>query len=601
MGVRDFISVIKDVPTLLKLKKGLGYRPKTEKDSIILSLERNVESFGDHPAIMFEGTTLTWKELNAQANRFANTLKAEGIGKGDVVSLFMENRIEFISCALAIQKIGAVAAMINTNLHGASLQHCITATNSRLCIFGSELSDGIEGVRDSLEMDSESGYLGVPDTDGKLPDWCRNLVQASHNQSESNPVDSKEIQLGDVAMYIFTSGTTGLPKAAVMGHRRFLQTATLSATAGLHCTADDRIYICMPLYHGTSLLIGAGAAITSGACMFLRRRFSASSLLGEVREHNINCMIYVGELCRYLMNTPRQPDDHVNPLTSLMGNGLRPDIWREFRKRFGIERITEFYGASEGNVAFANLFNKDETIGLTSSKVALLKYDVESAEVVRNENGFCIEADPGENGLLVGHINEEAEFEGYTDPSATEKKIMRNVLEQGDAWFNTGDLLKTVDVGFALGYSHYQFVDRVGDTFRWRSENVSTNEVAEIINQNQQVFICNVYGVPLPEAEGKAGMVAVCLQENEDSLDVVEFSSFVESHLPSYARPVFVRVKQDLDTTGTLKLVKRDLQDEGFDLSRVSDPIYVCKPRENHYEPLEHEFAQKIASGEAGY
>lgn len=601
MGVGDIISVVKDVPVLLKLKRGMGYRPKTEKDSIIRSLENVVSTYGDRPAISFEGQTLTWNELNAQANRLANTLKSEGIAKGDVVSIFMENRIELISCTLAALKLGAVAAFINTNLRGASLQHCITVTNSRLCIFGAELTEGIEGVRESLDFDSQSGYFGVPDSGVDLPDWCRNLVQASHNQDDSNPADSNETQLGDVAFYIFTSGTTGLPKAAVMSHRRLLQSATLSAVAGLRCTEKDRIYLCMPLYHGTALVIGAGAAITSGAEMFLRRKFSASNLLDEVREHKINCLIYVGELCRYLMNTPRKPDDHDNPLVRLMGNGLRPDIWSDFRERFGIERITEFYGASEGNVAFANLFNKEATIGLTSAKVALLKYDVSNNEVLRNEDGYCIEADPGEAGLLVGHINQSAEFEGYTDPNATEKKIMRNVFDDGDAWFDTGDLLKTVDVGFALRMPHYQFVDRTGDTFRWRSENVSTNEVAEIINGHNQILVCNVYSVPIPATEGRAGMAAVCLNEGVNSLDIDEFSKFVENQLPSYARPVFIRVQRDMDMTGTMKLVKKDLQAEGYDLVKVSDPIYVCKPRSNFYEPLDQAFAESIASGEAGY
>ena len=285
----------------------------------------------------------------------------------------------------------------------------------------------------------------------------------------------------------------------------------------------------------------------------------------------------------------------------MIGNGLRPDIWLPFKERFGIKRITEFYGASEGNVAFANLLNKDRTIGMTASEVALVAYDVDADEIVRDGDGRCVRVKPGEPGLLLGQINEEAVFEGYTNAEATEKKILRNALADGDAWFNTGDLLREVDAGFTLGYPHYQFVDRVGDTFRWKSENVSTNEVGEIINGFDGIQFSNVYGVEVPGADGRAGMAALTLEPGVETLDTETFSRYVESELPAYARPVFLRVQSDIDVTGTFKMLKGNLKKEGYDLNQVTEPLYVMKPGTTAYERLDAAFAQKISAGQAGY
>ena len=362
-----------------------------------------------------------------------------------------------------------------------------------------------------------------------------------------------------------------------------------------------RLYICLPLYHGTGLLIGCGAAFASGASMFMRRKFSASNFLAEVREHQTTCLIYIGELCRYLVNAKALPDDHKNPLRRMIGNGLRPDVWLPFKQRFGIKRIAEFYGASEGNVAFANLLNKDRTVGMTTAEIALVQYDVDADEIVKDGDGRCIRVEPGEPGLLLGQINEEAVFEGYTNPEATERKVLRDALADGDAWFNTGDLLREVEVGFTLGYPHYQFVDRVGDTFRWKSENVSTNEVGEILNAFDGIQFCNVYGVEVPNADGRAGMAALMLEPGLEELDAEAFSGFVNGELPAYARPVFLRVQSDIDVTGTFKMLKGSLRKDGYDLSRIAEPVYVMKPGSGAYEPLNEEFAARIRIGEAGF
>lgn len=603
MGIVDTARTLSNLPTLLTLKKGMAPRPLTDTDCFGAQVQRNAEAFGDRIAFLFEGEQVTWSEFNALANRLAHTLSESGLKRGDTASVVMENRIEFLATIVALNKLGAVGALINTNLRGRQLIHCITVTDSKKCIFGEELADAIGEVKGELPLEEGSDYFFMPDKGATpAPNWSRDLLTESSEAPASNLPVTDEIQLGENCLYIYTSGTTGLPKAAVMSNRRFLQSTGLSHRALYRATEQDRFYVTLPLYHATGLMIGVGAAMSSGASSFIRRKFSASNFLPEVREHNTNLLIYIGELCRYLMNTPEKPDDADNPLHTMTGNGMRPDIWLPFKERFGIKRVSEFYGASEGNVAFANLLNKDCTVGMTSAKVALVQYDVDADEIVKTADGRCIEVPAGQPGLLLGHINEEAVFEGYTDPEATEKKILRNVLEDGDAWFNTGDLMRVVDdVGYTLGYDHYQFVDRVGDTFRWKSENVSTNEVGEIVNGFDGIKFCNVFGVEVPGADGRAGMAAVTLADGVDELDLAAFSSYVKQHLPVYARPVFVRVQPDLDVTGTFKMMKGDLKKQAYDLEQVEDPLFVLKPGSETYEPLDAEFAATIARGEGGY
>ncbi|NBC23912.1 MAG: long-chain-acyl-CoA synthetase [Gammaproteobacteria bacterium] len=606
MGIADVARTLAQVPTLLALKKGMQPQPLETKDGLGAMLERTAAEHGGRPAVIFEGREMSWGELNALANRYARVFKAQGLTRGQAASVLMENRIEFLATVLGLNKLGVTASLINTNLRGRPLIHCVTTTESNKLIFGAELTDAVAESKDELGLADGDDFLWVPDPTGNGADrppgnWAQDLAALAGQAGDDNLADTAEVVLGDSAFYIFTSGTTGLPKAAVLSNRRYLASATLSHKAGLKCSPKDRLYICLPLYHGTGLMIGVGAAISSGASMFIRRKFSASNFLDEVRQHRTTCFIYIGELCRYLVNTPAKPDDHNNPLKRMMGNGMRPDVWPEFKQRFGIKRIAEFYGASEGNVAFANLLNKDCTVGMTSAVHALVRYDVDNDEIVRDEQGRCIEVEPGEPGLLLGQINPEAVFEGYTNQEATEKKIVRDAFEQGDAWFNSGDLMRQVDVGFTLGYPHYQFVDRVGDTFRWKSENVSTNEVGEIINGFDQVRFSNVYGVEVPGADGRAGMAALTLEDGVDQLDLDAFSEYVTGELPSYAVPIFLRVEPEIDVTGTFKMVKGKLREEGYDPDKVSDPLYVMQPGSNRYEPLDREFAQTILRGEAGY
>jgi citronellyl-CoA synthetase len=551
---------------------------------------------------VFEGQEVTWSEFNALANQYAHYLKSQGVQRGDTVSVIMENRIEFLALLVGVNKIGVTAGLINTNLTGKPLIHCITVTNSKKCIFGSEVSGALNEIKAELDLTEGEDYFEIADS-GLDPasNWAKDLAEGAAGASVENPEETSLITLGEIALYIFTSGTTGLPKAAVLSNRRYLTSADMAAMAGFKCTEKDRMYICLPLYHGTGLMVGAGAAMVSGASMFIRRKFSASNFLPEVRAHGCTLFVYIGELCRYLSNTEVQTGDHKNPLRSMMGNGMRPDVWLGFKKRFGIKRVAEFYGASEGNVAFANLMNRDCTVGMTSAEVALVEYDVDNDEIVRDAAGHCVLVQAGEPGLLLGKITKDTVFEGYTDPEATEKKIVRSALETDDEWFNSGDLMRTVDVGFTLGYPHYQFVDRIGDTFRWKSENVSTNEVGEIINGFDQIKFCNVFGVEIPGADGRAGMAAVTLQDGATALDLEAFSTFLRAELPAYAVPLFVRIQPDIDVTGTFKMVKGELRKQAYDVRAFEDPVYALLPGSQGYAPFDVAMLEKIEAREAGF
>ncbi len=598
-SLADNWRTLKDLVFLKRNQKLFVPSPFETKDGYALRIQAHAARAPDHPCIEFEGRSISYGELNALSNRMGRRLADCGLKIGDVAAVEMENSIEFLAVFLALNKLGVAASFMNTNLRGRQLAHCLSVSEPKVCIFGEELRAAVEEVKSDLALREGRDYFMVGDS--TTPNWAENLIQTQAEMSSENLAVTAEVTLRETSMHLFTSGTTGLPKAAIVSNRRAIFTSFGLARAGFRATPSDRMYVPLPLYHGTGLLVGALAAMVSGATVILRRKFSASQFWVEVRSSRATCLTYIGEILRYLMNQPERPDDRNHSVDRIVGNGLRPDIFKQFRQRFGIDRITEFYGASEGNIAFLNLLNKDCSIGFSTREFALASYDVEADVIRRDASGRVVPADLGEPGLLLGKITPETLFEGYTDTSATEGKIVRDVLESGDAWFNSGDLIREVDVGWTAGLKHYQFIDRVGDTYRWKSENVSTNEVGEILNTYPQVEISNVFGVPVPGAEGRAGMAALKLHEGA-YLDLKELSQHVNESLPSYARPVFIRVLREMQVTGTFKLKKTDLRDAGFDLDKVGgDPIYVIKPGSGEYEPLSREFLSVIQAGEAGY
>ena len=598
--MKEFIRMLGELKYMIPVLR-YQWPQADENASLAHSFQESTNTFGERPFVYFEEETWTYSEANKAANSFARYLSSNGVKHGDKVVLFMENRPYYAISLLALNKIGAIGVLINTSLTGDPLIHCINSSNSVKCIVGAERAQPLQEVLEDINISNKDDFLWVEDTNEyALPEWAINLKANLDFDDNENLDQTNQVTAKDVACYIFTSGTTGVPKAAILPNAKLVAAATNITMAGYRINHEDCMYNCLPLYHSTGLMLGLCAAINVGAASFIKRKFSASSFWQEANEFNTTAFVYIGELCRYLINKDPSEAELNNPIVSMVGNGLRPDVWDTFKERFDIDRIIEIYGASEGNALFMNLFNKNKTIGMTSAEVALLEYDVAEDEILKNDEGFCKKITNHDPGLLIVEIGPNAVFNGYTDKEASEKKILRDVFKVGDAWFNTGDLIKTVDVGFAFGKEHYQFVDRVGDTFRWRSENVSTNEVGEILNGYKDVNMANVYGVKVPGCEGRAGMAAFSLEDFE-GFNWLEFSEYVENNLPKYARPIFIRIIQEMDTTGTFKLKKNELRDDAFNISKVEDKVFCLKPSSNIYELLDGNWLDKINSEEAGY
>jgi fatty-acyl-CoA synthase len=600
-GVRFFARALPHLPRFA------SYRPDGSHNVGEL-LEDRAEEFGERPFVLFEDRRTTYAEHNAAANRVAHWAHAQGLRRGDVVALLMENRPEYLTTWMGLAKLGVKAALINTNLTGRTLRHALATSDARHLVLGAECIDRFRTTADDLERILEVWVDVEPGTGaegGDAEHWGVDLAEALAGQPGENPPAAwrEGLRSGDDLLYIYTSGTTGPPKAARFSHLRFISTGDLGAWAQ-DLSAIDVHYCALPLYHTAGGVMQLGAALFAGAGFALRRRFSASCFWDDVRAYDATAFQYIGEFCRYLVNQPERPDDRDHGVRVAVGNGLRPDIWPTFRNRFGIPRILEFYGATEGNVGFMNFENKEGSVGRYPSAILrrlmsnakIVRFDVETETHVRGPDGFCIECDANEAGELLGRIPDRdrgsGRFEGYTSKEATDKKVLRDVFEPGDAWFRTGDLLRRDAQGF------YYFVDRIGDTFRWKGENVSTQEVAEVLSGFPGLDMINVYGVEVPGADGRAGMVAFVPPEGAPPFDGRAFHAFVTEKLASYAAPLFVRVVESPELTGTFKLRKVTLQQEGFDPERVGDPILVRDDDARAYVPLTPARHRAIQRGE---
>jgi fatty-acyl-CoA synthase len=562
----------------------------TAPTSIADFLEAHAAAAPGRPAILQDDRVLTWGELDAAANRVARWALGLGVGRGDVVALLMENRPEYIVTWFGLAKLGVVTALINTNLRGHPLAHSLAVAEAKHLVLGSELREALETARPHLASAPEVWATGGP-TDG-----AHDLDAALAAQSPA-PVGREQrsgIVAGDKLFYIYTSGTTGLPKAANVSHARAMLMGG-GAAAAQRLTRDDRVYIALPLYHSAGGAMAAGAALLSGGSMALARKFSASRFWSDCVRYEATAFQYIGELCRYLVNSPPHPDERRHRLRVCIGNGLRPEVWEPFQTRFGIPRIIEFYGATEGNIALMNFDGKVGAVGRLPGFVRrlagthLVRYDVGSDTHVRGPDGFCIPCGPGEVGEAIGRISERLRFEGYTSAEATQKKVLRDVFEKGDAYFRSGDLLRADEDAYVY------FVDRIGDTFRWKGENVATSEVAEVMTVCPGVREVNVYGVAIPGHDGRAGMAALVVDE---SFDPARLAAQVARELPGYARPLFLRIQPELEITGTFKHRKVDLVAEGFDPARVADPLWFWDAERGGYVPLDGALHARLVGGQ---
>ncbi len=574
------------------------YSIKNENRELTLGtlIERNAERHGSRTAILFEDRVITWSELNGWANRIAQFFQAQGLTKGDAIAVCLENRPELLAVVAGAAKIGVACAMLNTSQKGKVLAHSINLIQPQRIVVGEELVASFEGLKPELNTGQDTPFLFLADTNtlnafGDAPEGFTNMATAVSAFNSDNPVLADPPRMGDTAIYLFTSGTTGLPKAAPGSHRKFVKAYGGFGLMSLAMEPDDVLYCTLPLYHGTALLVCWGSVLAGGSAIALRRKFSARAFWDDVRRYRATTFGYVGELCRYLLNQPAGEQDRDHPLTKMIGNGLRPSIWREFKDRFGIETVAELYASSEGNIGFSNFFNMDNTVGFSTAPYKLVKFHDGTRDPIRDDRGRMKEVAKGEPGLLIGEINKKWSFEGYTQQDATEKSILRDAFKKGDAWFNTGDVLKEI------GCRHLQFVDRMGDTFRWKGENVSTNEVENILDGSGLVEEAIVYGVEIPNTNGKAGMVTLVPQSNGHPFDVNELFAYLQANLPAYAIPVFVRVTHSIEKTGTFKYRKVDIQKAGYSLERGNDQVFAWLPKTDGYTRVTSELVQDISAG----
>lgn len=546
-------------------------------------IERACDQYPDEIAFEFDKKTLTYRQFDVLANRYAHWGHSLGLKPKDTVAVFLPNRLEYVAIWYGLSKIGVISALINNGLVGQGLTHCLNLSAASVCLVDETTLENYQAVRGQLARNQSLWCLNLARKDEKSD--LKSIDNALKGMSTVRPDEAirQDLRASDIALYIYTSGTTGLPKAARISHAR--AQLYMKAFAGLSkMRPKDSIYIVLPLYHATGGLCGVGAAILNGARVVIKKRFSASQFWQDISHHAITHFVYIGELCRYLVNAPPPSDvrlENNHKLKMVFGNGLRPEIWETFKSRFKIPEIIEFYGSTEGNVSLFNLDGKPGAIGrvpfLLKSRfnVRLIKYDIDQDMAVRGPKGLCVPCARDEIGEAIGKIADDARhsYSGYADKSATEKKILRDVFEKGDAWFRTGDLMRQDREGYLY------FVDRIGDTFRYKGENISTSEVAEYAAQVDGVLEAIVYGVEAPHHDGKIGMISLVISLE---FDLSAFLAHLKVRLPSYALPRFVRFLTTAETTGTFKYKKQDLIKQGFDIGTLTDEVFVLMAEEEY-------------------
>ncbi|OMC37757.1 long-chain-acyl-CoA synthetase [Mycobacterium sp. GA-1841] len=566
-------GLLMDAPVIVRgVLTGMMARP-TAKTSIGKVFQERAAQYADRVFLKFGDERITYREANETVNRYAAVLAAKGVGHGDVVGVMLRNSPDAVQLMLAIVKCGAVAGMLNYHQRGKVLAHSIGLLDATAVIAETDL---IEHV---TECGAEANGLMTVDE----------LRRLAATAPTTNPASTSAVLAKDKAFYIFTSGTTGMPKASVMTHYRWLRALAGFGGLGLRLHSDDTLYCCLPLYHNNALTVSVGSALNSGAALALGKSFSASRFWDEVISYDATAFVYIGEICGYLLNQPPKPTDRAHKVRVIVGNGLRPAIWDEFTQRFGIDRVCEFYAASEGNTAFVNVFNVSKSTGICPSPVAFVEYDADSGEPARGADGRLRKVKRGEPGLMLSKISALQPFDGYTDKSATEKKLVRNAFKEGDVWFNTGDLMRS------QGFGHAAFADRLGDTFRWKGENVATTEVEAAVASNPLIEECTVFGVEVPGAGGRAGMAAVQLKDGKE-FDGKALADAFYGHLPGYAVPLFIRVVPELAHTSTFKSQKVDLRKQGYG-SDIEDPLYVLAGRDEGYVPFYAEYPDEVTAG----
>jgi fatty-acyl-CoA synthase len=589
-NLADDIVFLRGALRILRMTTPIAKNPARVFPALI---EELAEKFGDAPALISQRERLSYRALSERANRYARWARRQNLGKGETVCILMPNRPEYMAAWIGITAMGGVAALINTNLLGTALAHCIDIVAPKHVLVATELAAEFSTARSLLKTTpkiwSHGGNNGDPRIDTEIDALPGHRLDASERAA---------LSIEDHALYIYTSGTTGLPKAANVNHYRVML-ASCAFAGVMNTTSADRMYDCLPMYHTVGGLVATGAVLLNGGAVVIREKFSVNEFWDDIVREQCTLFQYIGELCRYLVHAPPNPNESKHRLRMVCGNGLRPDLWEQFKTRFHIPHILEFYGATEGNVNIFNFEGKPGSVGRVPwfvahrFPIAVVKFDVERQRPIRNANGFCERCEPNELGEVIGRIVNDASkpgnrFEGYAAVDQNEHKILRDVFKKGDSWFRTGDLMRKDKRGY------FFFADRVGDTFRWKGENVSTTEVAEAINRFPGITDANVYGVTIPKYDGRAGMAAIVC---EGQCDLGALHAHLAANLPPYARPLFLRIQRRLDITGTFKQKKVDLVREGFNPLATKDPIFFSDPQANTYVPLDAAFYLRLENG----
>jgi fatty-acyl-CoA synthase len=556
---------------------------------------------GDKPALVSKHESLTYRELAERSRRYARWAMAQGIRKGDVVALLMTNRPEYVAIWLGIVRAGGTVALLNTNLAGPALAFCIDSVAPKHVIAAGDLVDTLSSADDYRKTALQVWLYGEVPAASPPREGHPRLDEAvgAFDGAPLSAAERPDLTIEDKALFIFTSGTTGLPKAANINHFRLMLAA--NGFAGLMNTGpDDCMYDCLPMYHTSGGVVATGAVLIGGGTVFIREKFSAREFWDDVARERCTLFMYIGELCRYLVNCPPHPLERAHRLRLCCGNGLRPDIWTTFQSRFAIPHILEFYAATESNVSLFNLEGRPGAVGRipwflrSQFQTKIVRYNIERQAPVRDSRGRYAEAAAGEVGEALGRIYHDpskpaSRFEGYSNAADNTAKVLRDVFAEGDTWFRTGDLMRRDADGY------FYFVDRIGDTFRWKGENVSTTEIAEVMGVFPGIQEANVYGVEVPGREGRAGMAAIVCGEG---LDLAALRSYLAAHLPDYARPLFLRLSTEIDKTATFKQRKIHMAKEGFDPARIGDALLFDDPRAGAYVPLNGALYGEIVSGE---
>lgn len=589
---KQSLGLLPRLPSLMKSVYWMRKEHGNEAVGIGPCIEHIAKKNPKGPAILFEDRSISYEDLNAWANRIAHFFLEQGFKKGDVVGVFIPNSPELLAAITGLNKIGVIAALVNTSQRKNILHYSFEMVQPKANIIGEDLVEAFNEVKHELTC-KDNYFWSDCDTlvqSNETPETYVNFEQSIRSMSSDNPRETRNSMPQDINFYIYTSGTTGLPKAVEFTNARWLKAYAGFGYTAMCMNKNDVMYVTLPFYHATALVICWGSVLAGQATLALRKSFSASEFWNDIRKYEATSFGYVGELCRYLMNQEANSKDKKHKIKKILGNGLRPNIWGEFKQRFGINEVVELYASSEGNVGTLNILNLDNTVGICMFPYAIVKYDQDKAEPVKNSKGHFIPVKKGEPGLLITRITKLTQPASYTDPEKTRQLILRNVFAEGDTWFNTGDMMRDI------GFRHLQFVDRLGDTFRWKGENVSTTELENIISRFDAVSEAVVYGVEIPGTNGRAGMATLVPEVDAKDLDkqLDSLLDYVKNSLPHYAIPLFLRIKTDLDVTGTFKYKKSDLKKENYNPDLTRDALFVLLPQEKAYKKIDRVLFQNI-------